>query len=47
LGHLDYKIGESELKQILKYAKEEGFILQGRGRKGSVLTKKGELFLSN
>jgi transcriptional regulator with PAS, ATPase and Fis domain len=44
LEHLDYKIGESELKQILKYAKEEGFILQGRGRKGSVLTKKGELF---
>lgn len=41
------KMGESELKSILKWLKDEMYILQGRGRKGSVITHKGELFLSN
>lgn len=45
--HLNHTIGEGEIKTILKHLKQEGFILQGKGRKGSVITKKGQLVLSN
>lgn len=47
LDHLNNEIGEGELKSILKHLKSEMMIIQGRGRKGSVLTKKGETFLSD
>ncbi|MCH4886833.1 sigma-54-dependent Fis family transcriptional regulator [Acidaminobacter sp. JC074] len=43
-GHL---LGEGELKTILKHLKTTGCIVQGRGRKGSVLTVKGKTVLSN
>lgn len=45
LNNLGVEIGEGEIKGILVQLKENGLIIQQRGRKGAILTLKGENML--
>lgn len=45
LNNLGVEIGEGEIKGILAQLKENGLIIQQRGRKGAILTLKGENML--